>query len=89
MDSTSLRSAGAEPQVQMNIFQLYHLLISATVNTLMMGEERLIYKVDSSYPIFSCPSLLEGTLIKEILGHDPSSLKPARLSPLGFRDTSA
>lgn len=88
MDCVSLRSGGAESQVHMNIFQLYHLLIPATVNILMMGEERLIYKVDSLYPIILrlCPL---GKIFwpKEILGHDPSSLKPAPLSSPGFRDT--
>ena len=81
-----VRRAG--PQVQRNIFQLYGLLVPATVNISMIGEERVIYKVESSHPIFSCPSLLEDTLIKEILSHYPSSLKPIPLSPLGLRDTS-
>lgn len=58
------------------------------VNILMKGEERLIYKVGSSYFSFSGPSLSEDTLIKEILGRDPASLKPAPLSPLGLRGTS-
>lgn len=53
----------------MNIFQLYHLLISATVHVLVMGEERLTYKVDASDPISSrlCPSLGEDTIAKGII----------------------
>lgn len=75
----------------MNIFQLYHLLISGTANVLLMGEERLIYKVDSSYPISSLLLSLSFYFGRHFgernLYHDPSSLKPAPLSFFGFRDT--